>query len=91
LKGQAEAKAIEAEAKLAEAHAKVEALETENHGLAEGVEELEAENRGLVEKLKRSTTTGEENVSVCEKSSFFSQTKEPWPDCVALFFGRPSC
>ena len=60
-------KVIEAEAKLAEAHAKVEALAIENHGLAEGVEESETENRGLTEKLQRSTTTGEENVSVCEK------------------------
>ena len=59
--------AIEDEAKLAEAHAKVEALETENHGLAEGVEELETENRGLAQKLNRSATTDEENVSMCDK------------------------
>ena len=58
--------AIKAKTKLAEAHAKVEALETENHGLAEGMAESETENRGLAEKLKRSATTGEENVSVCE-------------------------
>jgi hypothetical protein len=45
------------------AEAKVEALETEYRGLAEGMEESETEN----EKLKRSATTGEENVSVCEK------------------------
>ena len=82
---------IEAETKLAEAHAKVEALETENHGLAEGMAESETENRVLAEKLKCSTTTGEENVSVCEKSSLFSRTKGPCPHRFALFFGRPSC